>query len=164
MMPPEPLHPTPNQVKSFRRGSAKTWLLGVVGLLLAIAGQQLPDRFWAAMSAVGTGALMAALIGGGLAWGPAGAYHDDRATGVSRTTSALGDVRRAGGWGLAAAGVGALLASALPPRLAETTTSDPAGLPPAGFVAIVFGGVGIAYGLLEEWWQRVQRPDGGEPL
>jgi hypothetical protein len=127
----------------------------LVGLVGTILGQQLPDRQDAALFAVASALLMAVGIGLVVAAVFVGSYHEDRAAITSSTARVWGYLRRAGTWGLAGGGVGALLAGALPPRLSEPDTSNPAALPAAGFVAIALGGAGFAYGLLEEWRERI---------
>jgi hypothetical protein len=148
--------PTPAQQAAFRRGAAKALALAVLGLVVTALGQQLPDRLSAAIFAVLSALLLAVVIGLLVAVVFVGSYHEDRAALATGATSVLGYVRRAGAWGLAAAGVGALLAGALPTRLAAGP-DDPAALPTTGLVAIAFGGFGVAYGALEEWRDRVDR-------
>lgn len=158
----QPNGPSPAQRAAFRGGASKALALSLLGLVVTALGQQLPDRLWAAIFAAGSGVLIAVSIGLAVAIMFVGSYHEDRAALASRAASVLGYVRRAGAWGLAAGGVGALLAGVLPTRLSQAGSNDPAALPTAGLVAIVLGGVGIGYGLLEEWRDRVARREGGE--
>lgn len=156
MTSPQPSGPTPAQRAAFRRAALKALGLSLLGLAVTILGQQVPDRLYAALFAVASALLMAVAIGLAVAAYFVGSYHEDRAALASRTANVWDYLRRAGAWGLAAGGVGALLAGALPPRLSEAGSTDPAALPTAGFVAIMLGGAGFAYGLLEEWRERIK--------
>jgi len=163
MSDPQSARPNAADRAALRRAAAKALMLTILALIAAALGQQLPDRVWAALFAVLTALLLAMLVGLLLAVAFIGSYREDRAALVSGIAGVTGYVRRAGAWGLAAGGVGALLASALPRRLAEAGADDPVALPTAGFVAILLGGAGVAYGLLEEWREQVERDDEAPP-
>ena len=138
-----------DRVRWLRRRLWLVMVAAVIGFVLGVFVQQLPQRQWAALGAVLAGASVAVLLGGFGAWFAAGSYLDDRQT-ASRFGSLWGYVSRAGTWGLAGGGIGALLATALPSRLAEAPSS-PHEIPIAGWLAIFFGSAGIAVGILEQW-------------
>jgi hypothetical protein len=52
--------------------------------------------------------------------------------------------------------MGVLLGDALPNRIVDAFAADPNSLPIKGFMAVLFGAVGVAAALLEEW--RVRLP------
>jgi hypothetical protein len=138
------------RVGALRRATAKVALVAAVGLVAAAFGEQLPQSEYAALAALLFGACVAVIIGSMVAWLLASSYHQDRDQALGALRPFWGYVSRAGAWGLAAAGIGALLTTALPGRLAQAPT-DPRAIPIAGWMAIIFGSVGIAFGILEEW-------------
>ncbi|HYK94354.1 MAG TPA: hypothetical protein VE011_00585 [Candidatus Dormibacteraeota bacterium] len=69
--------------------------------------------------------------------------------------AAWGYVRRSVLWGVTAATMGTLLSDALPNRIVDAFATNPNSLPIKGFMAVLFGTVGVAAALLEEWRSRL---------
>jgi membrane protease YdiL (CAAX protease family) len=117
------------------------------------------EGLYAVLFAATAGVCLAAVLGLLIALLWASTYSEERETVSERFQSALGYTKNATRWGLAGAGVGALLTTTLPARFV-TTTASPNQVPTAAWVAIFLGGVGIAVGILEE---RHARPDTADP-
>jgi membrane protease YdiL (CAAX protease family) len=139
------------ELKAFRRTLLKAAGLCFVLLFGTVLGQFLPEGLYAAVFGAATSVLIAVLIGLFAAWLWVSTYSEERGDLSKRLESSWGYVTGAARWGLAAAGVGALLATALPARLLTVAGTDPNRIPTAAWVAIAFGGVGVAIGILEEW-------------
>jgi membrane protease YdiL (CAAX protease family) len=139
----------------FRRSLLKAAGISFVLIVGTSFGQFVPESIYAVMFGAATSVLIAVLIGLLAAWLWASTYRAERGDLARRISASWGYVTRATRWGLAAAGVGALLSSALPPRLLAEAVSDPNRIPVAAWVAIAFGGVGVAVGILEEWHSRL---------
>ena len=130
-------------------------LIAALGLLVIGAlGQQLRDPHWSAMFAVvaalSVALVIATLVALGLSW----TYLDDARDLGGLVGSVWPYVVRSAGWGLAAGGIGALLATALPPRIAGAFAGEPSRLPVGGWLTVAFAGIGLAIGVLEEWRQQ----------
>lgn len=145
--------PKPWDVVRMRRASLQMTAAALAVTMLAILAEALPEPRYAAIGAVTAGAGTAVIIGGLIAFLFAGTYREDRRDVQRHLGAATGYVRRAATWGIAAAGLGALLTSALPARLTEAIT-DHSTLPTAGWIAVFLGGVGVGLGILEEWQGR----------
>src|SRR5438874_1822692 len=128
------------RLRALRFGVAKSLAISIGCILIGLAGEGLPEPRYAALSAVVVGLATAALVGGITTLMLAATYVDDRDRIQRHIGSLTGYIRRAGTWGMAAGGLGALLASALPRRLSDAV-QDPATLPVQGWVAVFFGGV-----------------------
>lgn len=133
-----------------RRKALRLLPVALAGLLVGAIGQQLAERLWAALLATLAGASVAVLIALIFVIVFAGSYPDDRTNVRRGLTGAWPYVIRATTWGVAAAGVGALLATALPARITAADTNASA-IPIAGWLAIFFGALGITLAILEEW-------------
>ena len=138
-------------VARFRRNLVR---IGVVSFLLFVAALILStavDREGAALLVV------AATVAGTVAGASAIAfqitpdYPDVHAKASVAFVAAWGYVRRSVVWGVAAATMGVLLSDALPNRIIEAFATEPNSLPIKGFMAVLFGAVGVAAALLEEW-------------
>lgn len=81
-------------------------------------------------------------------------YLEDRGSIGKGLSTVRPYATRALTWGLAGGGIGALLATALPQSVVQVF-ADPNALPLPGWLAIVFGGVGVALGLLEAAHQEL---------
>jgi hypothetical protein len=151
------------QLSALRSAVAKSIAISIACIVTGLIGEALPEPRYAALSAVVVGVATAALVGELATLLFAATYLDDRAR-IQRQFGALtAYVRRAGTWGMAAGGLGALLASALPRRLSEAV-QDPGTLPVSGWVAVFFGGVGVGLGILEEWRIRTTSVEAGAPV
>lgn len=128
---------------------------GGAAFMLAAFGQALTIPQYAAISAVVGAAAVSVVLAALIAALVAGTYVEDRDPLRKRLATVWPYMSRGTMWGLAAAGIGALLATALPNRLAAAS-SNPSALPVAGWVAVIFGAFGLAAGLLETWNERSQ--------
>jgi hypothetical protein len=142
--------------RSARRLQRQALLLlpwAVATFLLGVLGQQLPHPVWAALSATLAGASVAVFVALLAVVAVASSYSDDRHGIESKYKASWPYVARAATWGVASAGIGALLATALPARI-SSAQSGPNELPVAGWLAIAFGALGIALAILDEWHRR----------
>jgi hypothetical protein len=83
-------------------------------------------------------------------------YGEFHAKASTTFIAAWGFARRSAVWGVTAATMGVLLSDAVPNRIVDAFATDPNALPIKGFMAVVFGAVGVATALVEEW--RVRLP------
>lgn len=160
-------NPTPRSqgrqrhVSRLRRDMAKLGAVAVAAFAIGAVGQAVPEPMYAALFAVLSGVALCFLVAVFIVVMFAGSYADDRQSVMSRTRGLMPYVLRSGKYGLAAAGVGALLATALPARLSAAVDANPSALPVAGWVAIFFGATGVAVGILEEWHGQLPGAGGG---
>lgn len=79
-------------------------------------------------------------------------YARDRTAVTGRLAAVWPYVYRAAVWGVAAAGLGALLAEAMPSPLQKVA---PSRLSTTSLLAVTFASIGIAAGILETWRETV---------
>lgn len=129
---------------------AMRWLILVSALVFVdgVLGQAVPIAFFAALAAVIAGVAQSVFIGAVAAFLLAPIYLEDRNWIRQRLVHAWPYLFHATTWGLAAAGIGAVLAMALPQRLANVF-SNSAMMPLPSWVALFFGGLGVAGTVLE---------------
>jgi hypothetical protein len=140
-------------------------VVSVGGFAVGVVGQSIiVVSIWAALFAILAGVSSALFLAAVLVLLFAADYARDRVDAASRLRVVWPYVVRTTTWGFAAAGIGALLATALPARIADAF-SDPHAIPISGWMAITFGGVGAAAGILEEWrlgFRSAERESGGD--
>jgi len=145
-----------------RRIALRLLGISVLGFVIGIVGQSIVlVPIWEALFAILTGVSCALVLAAALVLLFAADYARDRGATTTWLSGVWPYVVRTTTWGFAAAGIGALLATALPARIANAFT-DPHAIPVSGWMAIAFGGVGAAVGILEEWSIRsmIRRGDG----
>jgi len=122
-------------------------------ILLTLA-YLVPILFYSSIVAALVGVSLSAFIAALIALVLAGFYADDRNE-IKRVMAPFCPyITRAAPWGLAGAGIGALLATALPARSLAPPTS-PMEVPISGWFAVLGGAVGMAAGVLEVWHERL---------
>lgn len=144
--------PKTGRPASVRRRALIAIAVGLFGALLGLIGEALPQPLWAATAGVVVAISIMAIIAGAFTLLLAPDYESDR----ERVAAVWGFLRRPVTWSLAGGGLGALLASALPQRLASAL-SNPDAIPVAGWMAIVLAAGGLALGLLEDRLQADSR-------
>jgi AbiV family abortive infection protein len=150
-------------VRTFRVRLAKLAAIAAMGSFGGVVVGVLPAPAIAAYGWVAAGSSTAVLIGSLMAMWFAGSYKADRSDVAGKLGALARYVARAGAWGLAGGGVGALLAQTLPTRLTEPASTNPDAVPMAGWLAIAGGALGVAFGLLEEWHQQSSTEPSASP-
>ena len=141
-------------VRAFRKRLGVLAAVATVVSFLGVVVGVIPAPVIAAYGWVMAGLGTAILIGSLIALVFAGSYKADRSDLLGRLEAFGRYVARAGAWGLAGGGIGALLSQTLPTRITGSASADPSAVPVAGWLAIAGGAVGVAFGLLEEWHQQ----------
>ena len=142
-------------VSRFRRNLVRLGLVSFLVFLAALLVSTAAAREGAALLVVV--ATVAAVISGAsaIAFQITPDYVDVHAKASTAFLAAWGYMRRSVVWGVTAATMGVLLSDALPNRIIDTFATEPNSLPIKGFMAILFGAVGVAAALLEEWRLRL---------
>jgi len=142
------------EISRLRRHALRLVIAATLAFAIGIVGQSVvPVPIWSAVFATLSEVSLALLVAGVLVVLFAADYHRDWASIPSLLGALWPYVTRTTTWGLAAAGVGALLATALPAQIANAI-SEPHAIPISGWMAIGFGGVGAAAAILHEWHLR----------
>jgi hypothetical protein len=151
-----PDSPRQRAVKLFRRRLVQVGMLSSLAFFVLLVLATKAEREAGALLVVG--ATVAATIGGAsaIAYQVTPDYVEVHAKASTIFVSAWGYLRRSVVWGVTAATMGVLLSDALPNRIVDAFATDPNALPIKGFMALLFGAVGVAAALLEEW--RVRLP------
>jgi protein-S-isoprenylcysteine O-methyltransferase Ste14 len=134
-----------------RKAMFKLAVATLVIAFLGVLGQRFPQSVYAALFAVLTGIALAVFIGSVLTMFFVSSYVEERRALTEGLSSMWGYLAQASKWGLAGGGLGALMSTVLPSRLSESTDTNSSTLPLAGWLAVLFAGIGVAIGILEEW-------------
>jgi len=148
-------------VRAFRRRLVQLIVIASLAVVVGVPVSFVPEPLAAAYGSLLSGIGLAVVGGALLAMVWVGTYRADRSDVSGRLATLAGYVARAGTWGIAGGGLGALLAQALPERLIAPVTNDPNAIPVGGWMAIIGGALGVGFGLLEEWHQQAGEPPGG---
>lgn len=155
------MNATRPSLRNLRAGLLKGLLASAALLIVAAVGENAFTGLYAALSGAAVAVFLASVVGLAVALLWVSSYADERREVSNRLRSVSRYVLRASRWGLAAAGIGTLLTAALPPSLVSgSTTLSASQVPINGWVAITFGGFGIALGILEEFHSRLSHEAG----
>jgi hypothetical protein len=144
--------PTREDVGRLRGNLRRTALITVGTFVAGIALAASSDQVYAAFGGVIAAVSMAAFSGCVYAHQAAPTYARDRNAVTGRLDAIWPYVYKAAVWGVAAAGLGALLAEAIPSPLQNVA---PSRLSTTSLLAVTFAGIGIAAGILETWRDAV---------
>jgi hypothetical protein len=142
-------------VSRFRRNLVRLGILSSLLFIVLVFLATGTKRESAALIEVAATVVLTIAGGSAIAYQLSPDYAEVHAKASKRFFAAWGYVRGSIVWGVASASAGVLLSDALPNRIVDAFATDPNSLSIKGFMAILFGAVGVAAAFLEEWRRRL---------